>query len=206
MPPLTAGRTCEPPTRLARAMKDSGAPRAALLQNPRCPIRLVPPPLPSAPDPTARASGCSRMPQLRARNRPLPHDSWRICSPQSPPPRGRPRDLRFEPKSTCTRRRGNYINFLRGVRPVNACRRRLINCRMFIHFLVRLAFRPSGGAPNGPQLAATIASSSTTLAPTPRHQRLATVGGWCEPIIQPFLSRFSSKRFCFQALLWHKNA
>ena len=67
---------------------------------------------------------------------------------------------------------------------VNAC---LINCWLFIHFLVRLAFRPSGGAPKGPQLATTIASSSTTLAPTPRHQRLTTVGGWCDPIIQPFL-------------------
>jgi hypothetical protein len=35
---------------------------------------------------------------------------------------------------------------------------------------------------------------------------LVTVGGWCGPIIQPFLSRFSSKRFCFQAFLWRKNA
>ena len=82
----------------------------------------------------------------------------------------------------------------------------LINCRILIHFLVRLAFRPSGGAPNGPELATTIASSSTTLAPTPRHQRLTTVGGWCDTIIQPFLSRFSSRRFSFQAFLWHKNA
>jgi hypothetical protein len=49
-----------------------------------------------------------------------------------------------------------------------------------------------------PQLATTIASSSTTLVPTPRHQRLNTVGGWYGPIIQPFLSRFSSRRFCFQ--------
>ena len=67
---------------------------------------------------------------------------------------------------------------------VNAC---LINCWLFIHFLVRLAFRPSGGAPKGPQIATTIASSSTTPAPAPRHQRLTTVGGWCDPIIQPFL-------------------
>jgi hypothetical protein len=86
---------------------------------------------------------------------------------------------------------------------VNAC---LINHRIFIHFLVRLAFRPSGGAPNAAQLATTIASSSTTLAPTPRRQRLTTVGGWCDPIIQPFLSRSVAKRFSFQAFLWHKNA
>ena len=81
---------------------------------------------------------------------------------------------------------------------VNAC---LINCWIFIYFLVRLAFRPSRGAPNAPQLGTTIASSSTTLAPTTRHQRLTTIGGWCDPIIQPFLSRFSSRRFCFQAFL-----
>jgi hypothetical protein len=59
---------------------------------------------------------------------------------------------------------------------VNAC---LINHRLFIHFLVRLAFRPSKGAPKGPQLATTLASSSTTLALTPRRQRLTTVGGCC---------------------------
>jgi hypothetical protein len=57
-------------------------------------------------------------------------------------------------------------------------------------YYVRLAFRPSGGAPKAPQLATTIASSSTTLAPTPHRQRLTTVGGWCDPIIQPFLGRF----------------
>ena len=62
---------------------------------------------------------------------------------------------------------------------VNAC---LINGPIFIYFLVRLAFRPSGGAPNAPQLATTIASSSTTLAPTPHRQRLTTVGGWCDTI------------------------
>jgi hypothetical protein len=66
---------------------------------------------------------------------------------------------------------------------VNAC---LINGPLFIHFLVRLAVRPSGGAPNAPHLATTIASSSTTLAPTPHRQRLTTVGAWCDPIIQPF--------------------
>jgi hypothetical protein len=81
-----------------------------------------------------------------------------------------------------------------------------VNGPLFIHFLVRLAFRPSGGAPNAPQLATTIASCSTTLAPTPRSQRLTTVGGWYDPIIQPFLSRFSARRFCSQAFLWHKNA
>jgi hypothetical protein len=35
---------------------------------------------------------------------------------------------------------------------------------------------------------------------------LTTVGGWCDTIIQPFLSRFSAKRFSFQAFLWQKNA
>jgi hypothetical protein len=30
---------------------------------------------------------------------------------------------------------------------------------------------------------------------------LTIVGGWCDPIIQPFLSRFSSRRFCSQAFL-----
>jgi hypothetical protein len=101
----------------------------------------------------------------------------------------------------CVCRRIVRVRIVRAVY-VNAC---LINCRIFIHFLVRLAFRPSGGAPNGPVLATTIASSSTTLAPTPRHQRLTTVCGWCDTIIQPFLSRFSAvshpgvsifRRFC----------
>jgi hypothetical protein len=48
-----------------------------------------------------------------------------------------------------------------------------VNCPLliFIHFLVRLAFRPSRGAPNAHQLATTIASSSTALAPTPHRQR-----------------------------------
>ena len=85
-------------------------------------------------------------------------------------------------------------------------RRVPVNGPLFIHFLVRLAFGALGGAPNAPQLATTIASSSTTLAPTPHRQRLTTVGGWCDPIIQPFLSRFTSRRFSFQAFLWHKNA
>ena len=67
-------------------------------------------------------------------------------------------------------------------------------------------FLALGRGSEGPQLATTIVSSSTTLAPTPRRQRLTTVGGWCEPIVQPFLSRFSSRRFCSQAFLWHKNA
>ena len=49
-------------------------------------------------------------------------------------------------------------------------------------------------------------SPSTTLAPTPRRQRLTTVDGWCDTIVQPLLSRFSSRHFCFQAFLWHKNA
>jgi hypothetical protein len=43
---------------------------------------------------------------------------------------------------------------------------------------------------------------STTLAPTPRRQRLTTVGGWCDSTTQPFLSRLSSRRFCFHAFLW----
>ena len=46
---------------------------------------------------------------------------------------------------------------------------------------------------------------STTLAPAPRHQRLTTVCGWCDAIIQPFFSRFLSRCFCFQTFLWHKN-
>ena len=53
---------------------------------------------------------------------------------------------------------------------VNAC---LMICWLFIHFLVRLAFRPSGGAPNEPQLATTIASSSTTPAPFELDARAA---------------------------------
>ena len=72
--------------------------------------------------------------------------------------------------------------------------------------LVDPAPQPSEGAPKQPQLATTIASPSTTLAPTPRRQRLTTVGGWCDPIIQPFLSRSLARRFSFQAFLWHKNA
>ena len=72
--------------------------------------------------------------------------------------------------------------------------------------LVGSAPRASKVTPKQPHLATTIASPSTTLAPTPRHQRLTTVGGWCDPIIQPFLSRFSSRRFCSEAFLWHKNA
>jgi hypothetical protein len=35
---------------------------------------------------------------------------------------------------------------------------------------------------------------------------LTTVGGWGGTIIQSFTSRFSSRRFSFQAFLWHKNA
>jgi hypothetical protein len=35
---------------------------------------------------------------------------------------------------------------------------------------------------------------------------LTTVGGWGDPIIQPFLSRFSAELFSFQAFLWPKNA
>jgi hypothetical protein len=34
---------------------------------------------------------------------------------------------------------------------------------------------------------------------------LTTVGGWCDPIIQPLFSRFSHRRFYFQAFLWQKN-
>jgi hypothetical protein len=56
-------------------------------------------------------------------------------------------------------------------------------------------------APRQPHPPKTIASPSTTLAPIPRHQRLTTVGGWCDTITQPFLSRSSSSRFCFQAFL-----
>ena len=70
---------------------------------------------------------------------------------------------------------------------------------------MRTAFRPSVGAPKQPQLATTSASSCTTLAPTPRHQRLTTVSGWCDTINQPFPSRFSSRRFCFQTSMWLKK-
>ena len=71
--------------------------------------------------------------------------------------------------------------------------------------LVGSAPRASKVAPKQPHPPPTIASPSTTLAPTPRHQRLTTVGGWCDTIIQPFLSRFSSRRFSFQAFLCHKK-
>ena len=82
-------------------------------------------------------------------------------------------------------------------------------------------FLALGRGSKGPQLATTIVSSSTTLAPTPCRQRLTTVGGWCDTIIQPFLSRFSAvshpgvsvlRRFCgtktpgWQNLVfWAKN-
>jgi hypothetical protein len=65
--------------------------------------------------------------------------------------------------------------------------------------LVGSAPRASKVAPKKQHPPPTIASPSTTLAPTPRHQRLITVGGWCDTIMQPFLSRFSSRRFSFQA-------
>ena len=78
-------------------------------------------------------------------------------------------------------------------------------CKLYIT-LVRSAPRASKVAPKQPHPPTTIASPSTTLAPTPRRQRLTTVGGWCDTIIQPFLSRFSARRFYFQAFLWHKNA
>jgi hypothetical protein len=58
--------------------------------------------------------------------------------------------------------------------------------------------RTSKLAPKQPHPPATIASPSTTLAPAPRRQRLATVDGWCDTIIQPFLSRFSSRRSVFR--------
>ena len=78
--------------------------------------------------------------------------------------------------------------------------------RKLYRSLVGSAPRASKVAPKQPHPPTTIASPNTTLAPTPRHQRLTTVGGWCDTIIQPFLSRFSSRRFSFQAFLWHKNA
>jgi hypothetical protein len=67
--------------------------------------------------------------------------------------------------------------------------------RKLYRSLVGSAPRASKVAPKQPHPPTMIASSSTTLAPTPRHQRLTTVGGWCDTIIQPFLSRFSSRRF-----------
>jgi hypothetical protein len=72
--------------------------------------------------------------------------------------------------------------------------------KLYIPF-VGSALRASKVAPKQPHPPTTIASPSTTLAPTPRRQRLTTVGGWCDTITQPFLSRFSSRRFCFQAFL-----
>jgi hypothetical protein len=60
--------------------------------------------------------------------------------------------------------------------------------------LVGPAPRPSEVAPKHPHLGTTIASPSTTLAPTPRHQRLTTIGGWCGTITQLFPSRFSCRR------------
>jgi hypothetical protein len=63
--------------------------------------------------------------------------------------------------------------------------------------LVRLAPRPSEVAPKQTHLATMIASPSTTLAPTPRRQRLTTVGGWCETNIRPFPSRFHPGVFAF---------
>jgi hypothetical protein len=53
--------------------------------------------------------------------------------------------------------------------------------------LVGSAPRASKVAPKQPHPPTTIASPSTTLAPTPRCQRLTTVGGWCDTITQPFL-------------------
>jgi hypothetical protein len=67
--------------------------------------------------------------------------------------------------------------------------------------LVGSAPRASKVAPKHPHLATAKASPSTTLAPTPRRQRLTTVGGWCDTITQPFPGRFSSRRFYFQAFL-----
>jgi hypothetical protein len=68
--------------------------------------------------------------------------------------------------------------------------------------LVDSAPRVSKVAPKQPQLDTTIASPSTTLVPTPRHQQLTNVGGWCDTVTQPSLSCISSMRFCFQAFLW----
>jgi hypothetical protein len=79
----------------------------------------------------------------------------------------------------------------------NAC---LLNCQLFIRFLVRLAFWPSGGAPKGPQLAKTIARSRITLAPPPHRHWLApgnvvTSTHW-----------FLIQMFLFHAFVFHKNA
>jgi hypothetical protein len=77
--------------------------------------------------------------------------------------------------------------------------------RKLYRSLVGSALWASKVAPKQPHPPPMIASPSTTLAPTPHRQRLTTVGGWCDPIIQPFLSRSSAGRLCFQAFLWHKN-
>ena len=60
------------------------------------------------------------------------------------------------------------------------------NMRTLYRPLVGLAPRTSKVAPKQPRPPTTIASPSTTLAPTPRHQRLTTVSVWCDTIIQPF--------------------
>jgi hypothetical protein len=61
------------------------------------------------------------------------------------------------------------------------------NMRKLYIPLVSSAPRASKVAPQQPHLATTIASPSTTLAPTPRSQRLTTVDGRCDTITQPFL-------------------
>jgi hypothetical protein len=62
--------------------------------------------------------------------------------------------------------------------------------------------RRSGSSPlesssKQPQLATAIVGLITTLAPAPRHQRWIIVGGRCDTIIRPVLSRFPFRRFCF---------
>jgi hypothetical protein len=71
--------------------------------------------------------------------------------------------------------------------------------------LIDSAHAPSKVAPKQSHLATTIASPSTTLAPTPCRQRLIAVDGWCDTITHPFPSRFSSTRFCFQVFVWPKT-
>jgi hypothetical protein len=61
-------------------------------------------------------------------------------------------------------------------------------------------FRPSKEDPKEPQVATTLASPSTTLAPNPRRQRLTIVDGRCGTTDQMLLSRCSSRRFCFSGV------
>jgi hypothetical protein len=69
---------------------------------------------------------------------------------------------------------GDYGNFSPHAVYVNEC---LINGSLFIYFLVRLAFRPSGGAPNAPQLATSVWYKIQKSLPS-SHNSLSVGRGW----------------------------